>query len=149
MKLRCTACGKDFELFGKEFDPCPECIEGVLVGGKYAKNDQSTLYQEMNQVDPESEIEYDSELDCNHDCENCLEDDGEFTNRSDFKESLSTEDVAIQESLSSADIMDQEFMLATLNRRADEDAAEAVLDASDIFIETFRPRDEEGNIINE
>ena len=40
--LRCTHCGKCFDL-QKEFDKCPACKIGILVGGNFAKNGKPAI----------------------------------------------------------------------------------------------------------
>lgn len=167
MKLRCTACGKRFERFGTEFDPCPECEIGVLVGGSFAINGQSALWQDLNQVDPNDEIEEKcGPIDCNGDCENCLEEDE--SQKSDCKCNANKAEIegcpkyiakdsecfwvkqGFQESLSAKDVSIQEFMLATLDWMPGPlNPKTQVLDSLDIFIETFRDRNDDKEIIDE
>lgn len=171
MKLRCTSCGKGFELFGTEFDPCPECKVGTLVGGHFGKTGQSALYDEMTQYNPDDKITFhdsNNEMDCDGDCDNCLEEPedpyatdckGDCDNC--FNEPLSSADgdydncfanpKDFNESLSSADVSEMEFMLSTLDYNGYDNhhiPEMIILDSLDIFIETFRDRDDEGNILN-
>lgn len=165
--LRCTKCGEVFERFGKEFELCPECKVGFLIGGSFAKTGQSALYQEMTQHDPQDPID---EFDCNGDCESCLE-EPEDPYATDCKNpnascqcNASRPEIEgcpkfikkdsecywvtndFNESLSAVDVSEQEFILTTLDREEDENPETAILDGLDIFIDTFRDRDDEGNI---
>jgi len=56
-KLRCTHCGNIFEL-RKEFDKCPECKIGTLVGGNFAKNGKPAIESASKDLESETKAQF-------------------------------------------------------------------------------------------